>query len=150
MLPEDIDPDLIYGKTTGAWSWIKTDHCQFTDPKGIVTPIHDATKNVLACYNDLADLGTSALLRGLCSTRAVLHEGCASRWLRSTRVALHADFFPSNTDLKPPSPLSLRLVDPLNMPFLSSTFLDPPALLSVDGWKFMLLETSLFAVVVKG
>ena len=51
-LVEDVDPDLIYGKKNADWAWTKTDHCQWTEPRGIYTPIQDATKNVLACHED--------------------------------------------------------------------------------------------------
>ena len=37
-LVEDVDPDLIYGKKNADWAWTKTDHCQWTEPRGITDP----------------------------------------------------------------------------------------------------------------
>jgi hypothetical protein len=50
VLQTAVDPpELIYGKTSGSWGWSKTDHCQFMDYVGVVSPIRNATRDVLAC-----------------------------------------------------------------------------------------------------
>ena len=55
-LLEDVDPpELIYGSTTGEWGWSKTDHCQFVNRRGVVSPIRDATDNVSSCKYDLTE-----------------------------------------------------------------------------------------------
>lgn len=54
VLPTKVDPpELIYGNTTGTWGWAKTDHCQFIEPTDVVTPIRDATIDVLKCRADM-------------------------------------------------------------------------------------------------
>ena len=48
-------PALIYGSTTGDYSWSKTDHCQFINPVDIVSPVRDATDDVNECREDMTD-----------------------------------------------------------------------------------------------
>ena len=56
VLPTPVDPALMYGKTNGQWGWSKTDHCQFTNAKSVVSPIRNATTDVLACHADMTDV----------------------------------------------------------------------------------------------
>lgn len=48
-LDEQVPDDLIYGKTTGKFDWVKVDHCQFVDPVAVVSAIHNATDNAEQC-----------------------------------------------------------------------------------------------------
>ena len=64
VLPTPVDTALMYGKTNGQWGWSKTDHCQFTKAKSVVSPIRNATTDVLACHHAecpgaVAALGTA-------------------------------------------------------------------------------------------
>jgi uncharacterized cupredoxin-like copper-binding protein len=54
IVKQVVDPDLIYGDTSGKWGWTKTDHCQFTGPDDIASEIRDATDNVLQCKADMS------------------------------------------------------------------------------------------------
>lgn len=65
--PEDPDnplPGLIYGATTGAYSWSKTDHCQFVNQNEIVSPVRDATTDVKACHADMTDDNMNEYVKG--------------------------------------------------------------------------------------
>jgi hypothetical protein len=55
VLQQQVDPALIYGKTDGKWGWTKTDHCQFIQPQGIVSPIRDATFDAKQCRADMSN-----------------------------------------------------------------------------------------------
>ena len=60
--PDKVDKDLIYGKLSGSkWGWFKTDHCQFIEPANIVSPIRDATHDVLGCRADIDDPDVAAI-----------------------------------------------------------------------------------------
>ena len=52
--PKPVDPKLIYGKYSGKWGWIKTDHCQFNKPKQVVSAIRNAT-GTIECRADMMD-----------------------------------------------------------------------------------------------
>ena len=53
--PDNALPGLIYGATTGDYSWSKTDHCQFVEPEEVTSPVRDATDDVQACHADQTD-----------------------------------------------------------------------------------------------
>eukprot|EP00039_Didymoeca_costata_P029030 m.22963 g.22963 ORF g.22963 m.22963 type:complete len:1851 (-) comp7454_c0_seq1:181-5733(-) len=68
LLQENVHPvEQIYGKFSGTWGWTKTDHCQFTEPREVVSPIRDATETVLQCHADMSspNLAASSALYGI-------------------------------------------------------------------------------------
>ena len=53
VLPTPVHPpEKIYGEFTQSWGWSKTDHCQFIEPKDVITAVHDATHNITQCRED--------------------------------------------------------------------------------------------------
>ena len=61
--PDNPHPGLIYGTTTGSYSWSKTDHCQFVKPEAITSTVRDATTDVKACHADQTDVRNLTNLR---------------------------------------------------------------------------------------
>ena len=49
--PGKVPTDLMYG-AGGSYGWLKTDHCQVTNPSSIAGPIRDATVDLVKCKND--------------------------------------------------------------------------------------------------
>ena len=51
--PDTVPDDKVYGRPSRASKgWLKTDHCQVTNPSKVVGHIRDATHNVVACAKD--------------------------------------------------------------------------------------------------
>jgi hypothetical protein len=56
-----VPDDKIYGQPGANTAWLKTDHCQVTNPTKIVGPIRDATVHARGCMNDVNGLSGSSI-----------------------------------------------------------------------------------------
>ena len=52
--PTPVLAALKYGSSTGAFTWIKVDHCQFIEPDTNLSPVRDATNSTAQCAEDMA------------------------------------------------------------------------------------------------